>query len=108
MLASGEIGADGKPGARRYRSPDGRRRMPRPELVLDRPLPDRGVYPVLDTIMDSGGATTQQIAKQTGLPKHLVVEQARRLVQIGLVRFTDTGSERRWLLGQPDLRSDAA
>jgi hypothetical protein len=102
LLADGEIGADGPPGARRYRSPD----VPTHTLTpvgseRDKPLPptlpDRGVYPLYDAIVDLNGATTEQLIGHTGLPTNLIVEQGRRLIQLGLVRFTGVGKTRMWL-----------
>lgn len=97
MVAAGEIGVDGPRGAQRYRPPDVPVEMPRPELVTNAPVPARGVYPVYDVIVDRNGATTEQLARETGLPTDLVVEQGRRLAQLGLVRFTDVGKARKWL-----------
>jgi hypothetical protein len=108
MLVAGEIGVDGERGARQYRPPERRAKMPRPELVSTAALPDRGVYPVYDAIVDRDGATTEQLARQTGLPADLVVEQGRRLVQLGLVRFTRAGRARKWLPIESNKRSDAA
>lgn len=112
LLAKGEIGADGRPGARRYRSPDKRSQITaaaiaRLKVAPPRTLPDRGVYPVYDAIIDLNGATTEQLARHTGLPVQLVVEQGRRLLQLGLARFTGAGSERRWLATRPEI-GDAA
>lgn len=105
LLAKGQIGADGRRGARRYRSPNISAPIPAPgvePLSVSPPQapPDRGVYPVYDAITDLNGATTEQLASHTGLPIHLVVEQGRRLLQLGLARFTGTGGDRRWLATQ--------
>jgi hypothetical protein len=113
LLSDGEIGADGRPGGRLYRSPDA------PEVVsastvessrinvLQTP-PERGVYPMYDAIIDLRGGTTEQLTKRTGLPANLVVEQGRRLMQLGLVRFTGVGKERMWLPTQLEIIRDAA
>lgn len=70
-------------------------------------LPDRGVYPLYDTIVDLGGATTEQLARRTGLPRNLVVERSRRLRQLGLVRFTGVGETRMWLPTAMGIARDA-
>jgi hypothetical protein len=108
MLDAGEIGADGRPGARLYRAPDGPATPPRPEIVVSGRAPERGVYPVYDVIVDRNGATTEQISRQTGLPRSVVVEQGRRLIQLGLVRFTGAGRTRKWLPVKSERRRDAA
>jgi hypothetical protein len=111
LLETGEIGADGHPGARRYRAPDA------PEVVSALPvpaktsvthaLPERGVYPMYDAIVDLDGATTEQLSRRTGLPTSLVVEQGRRLVALGLVRFTQVGEARVWRATQSEIGGDA-
>ncbi|MGH2853091.1 MAG: hypothetical protein ACRDLF_02720 [Solirubrobacteraceae bacterium] len=113
MLADGEIGADGRRGALRYRSPDAPTRTLVPvgskSDVLPSPiLPPRGVYPLYDAIVDLNGATTEQLARHLGLPTNLVVEQGRRLIQLGLVRFTGVGKARMWLLTLSETARDAA
>jgi hypothetical protein len=108
MLEAGEIGADGRPGARRYRAPDGPATLPRPKIVASGRVPERGVYPVYDAIVDRDGATTEQISRQTRLPTSVVVEQGRRLIQLGLVRFTGAGRTRKWLPVKSERRRDAA
>jgi hypothetical protein len=70
--------------------------------------PERGVYPLYDAIVELNGATTAQLANQTGLPTKLVVEQGQRLLQLGLVRFMGVGRERKWLTTQPESERDAA
>jgi hypothetical protein len=97
MVAAGEIAVDGPRGAQRYRPPDVAVEMPRPELVVSAPVPARGLYPVYDAIVDRNGATTEQLVRDTGLPAAQVVEQGRRLRQLGLVRFTGVGETRKWL-----------
>jgi hypothetical protein len=111
LLETGEIGADGRPGARRYRAPDA------PEVVSALPvpakmsvthaLPERGVYPMYDAIVDLDGATTEQLSRRTGLPTSLVVEQGRRLVALGLVRFTQVGEARVWRATRSEIGGDA-
>jgi predicted transcriptional regulator len=109
MLRAGELRVEGKRGARQYYPLDAPVKLPRPELVRDAALPDRGVYPVYDVISDRGGATTAQLARLTGLPAALVVEEGRRLVQLGLVSFTEAGQTRKWLpVPRPEQRSVAA
>lgn len=113
LLANGEIGADGRPGARRYRPPDLSKHIaahPTAQSPTPAPQtpPERGVYPLYDAIVELNGATTQQLVSQTGLPTNLVVEQGRRLMQLGLVRFTGTGDGRMWLPAQPETVRGAA
>lgn len=113
LLADGEIGADGRPGARRYRAPDMPEPIPVPSIALGaaltpQTLPERGVYPLYDAIVDLHGATTEQLVRRTKLPTNLVVEQGRRLIQLGLVRFTDVGDARMWLSTHPKEGRDAA
>lgn len=113
LLAKGEIGVDGRTGARRYRQPTAPEVMPAPSIGLDKipvsqTLPNRGVYPMYDAIVDLDGATTKQLMKRTGLPTSLVVEQGRRLMRLGLVRFTGVGDARVWLPAQPEIARDAA
>lgn len=98
LFVKGEIEADGRRGSRRYRAPSTKapsagRKMGR----ASSPVPERGVYPVYDAIGDLGGATTEQLAAATGQPTSHVVEQGRRLVQLGLVRFAGVGGKRMWL-----------
>jgi hypothetical protein len=49
-----------------------------------------------DAIVDLDGASTQQLSSRMELPTSVVVEQGRRLVRLGLVRFTQAGQERVW------------
>jgi hypothetical protein len=110
LLEAGEIGADGRPGARRYRSPDA------PEVVsvssvsrktsASQPLPARGVYPMYDAIVDLEGPTTKQLSERMGLPTSVVVEQGRRLVRLGLVRFTQAGEARVWRASGSEIGGD--
>jgi hypothetical protein len=102
LLADGEIGADGRPGARRYRSPDTSEGTVAPSITSSttptpQTPPEQGVYPLYDAIVELNGATTEQLMRQTGLPTNLIVEQGRRLMQLGLVRFTGVGDGRMWL-----------
>jgi hypothetical protein len=69
--------------------------------------PERGVYPLYDVISDLNGATTEQLCKRTGWQRAVVVERGRRLMQLGLVRFTGVGGRRMWLPTQSEER-DAA
>jgi hypothetical protein len=113
LVADGEIGVDGQRGGRRYRSPDASEVVSLPSIGLSkisasRTPPDRGVYPMYDLIVDMGGATTEQLMRRTGLPTNLVVEQGRRLIQLGLVRFTGVGDARVWLPAQSGIIRDAA
>lgn len=99
LLDGGEIGADGPLGARRYRAVetfDVESTLSTIRQTAHAVLPERGVYPVYDAILDLNGATNQQLQKQTGLPKNIVVEQCRRLVRLGLIWCTQTGSARVW------------
>jgi hypothetical protein len=114
LLTDGEIGADGRPRGRgrRYRSPDTSERTAAPSIAAGatstpQTPPEQGVYPLYDAIVALNGATTQQLVRQTGLPTNLVVEQGRRLMQLGLARFTGVGDGRMWL---PTLKAvgDAA
>jgi hypothetical protein len=113
MLADGEIGADGRRGALRYRSPDAPQRTlvpvsSRSDVSPSPILPPRGVYPLYDAIVDLNGATTERLARHIGLPTSLVVEQGRRLIQLGLVRFTGVGKARMWLPTSSEAARDAA
>lgn len=113
LLANGEIAADGRPRARRYRPPDASAQAAahptaQSPMPASQTPPERGVYPLYDAIVDLNGATTQQLVSQTGLPSNLVVEQGRRLMQLGLARFTGTGDGRMWLPSQPETGRDAA
>jgi hypothetical protein len=69
--------------------------------------PDRGVYPLYDAIVGLNGATTAELASQTGLPTSHVFKQGRRLIQLGLVRITEVDNARMWLPVQTKTR-DAA
>ena len=110
LVANGQIAADGKPWERLYRAPDvvtpidttGSGRAPQPEI------PPRGTYPLYDTIVELDGASTQQLVQRTGLPTSTIIEQGRRLMQRGLVRFTGVGDARVWLPVQSELLGDAA
>jgi hypothetical protein len=112
LLADGEIVADGRSGARLYRAPDAPEAVSVPTLksskinALQTP-PERGVYPMYDAIVDLDGGTTEQLTKRTGLPANLVVEQGRRLMQLGLVRFTGVGRGRMWLPTPSETARDA-
>jgi hypothetical protein len=102
LFVKGEIEADGRRGARRYRAPSTTAQSRvggtgRKAGQTSSSVPERGVYPVYDAIGDLGGATTEQLAVATGQPKTHVVEQGRRLVQLGLVRFAGVGGKRMWL-----------
>jgi hypothetical protein len=113
LVASGEIGVDGEREGRAYRSPDTPEVVSLPSVELSgvsapRTLPDRGVYPMYDAIVDLDGATTEQLAGRTGLPANLVVEQGRRLIRLGLVGYTGVGDARVWLPAQPEIARDAA
>jgi hypothetical protein len=113
LLADGEIAADGRPGARLYRAPDAPEAGSAPTLGASKinalqPPPERGVYPMYDAIVDLDGGTTEQLSKRTGLPANLVVEQGRRLMQLGLIRFTGVGRERMWLPAPSETVRDAA
>jgi hypothetical protein len=113
LLADGEIGVDGRPGARRYRSPDVPERTVMPSIAsgttpTPQTPPERGVYPLYDAIVELNGATTEQLVRRTGLPTSLVVEQGRRLMQLGFARFTGVGDRRMWLPTSPETVRDAA
>lgn len=112
LVANGEIGVDGQRDQRTYRSPNSPEVVSPPvsELLrISEPAmpPARGVYPMYDAIIDLDGATTEQLMKRTGLPTNLVVEQGRRLLQLGLVRFRGIGDARVWLPTQSELLCDA-
>jgi hypothetical protein len=110
LVANGQIAAAGGRGERRYRAPEVV--IPVASGVSGRAsqleIPPRGTYPMYDAIIDLDGATTEQLCKQTGLPASAVVEQGRRLMQRGLVRFTDVDDARVWLPAQSELLRDAA
>ncbi len=111
LLEAGEIGADGRPGARRYRSPAAPEVVSAPvvpaKTSVSRALPERGVYPMYDAIVDLEGPTTKQLSERMGLPTSVVVEQGRRLVQLGLVRFTQAGQVRVWRASGSEIGGDA-
>jgi hypothetical protein len=113
LLDDGEITADGRPGARRYRAPSAKGR-PRGggsapiARQASSSIPERGVYPVYDAIADRGTATTAQLARATKQPTAVVVEQGRRLVQLGLVQFRGEGGERVWRMTDAAIGRDAA
>jgi hypothetical protein len=95
----GEIVTEGERGAYRYRAADAPKTVSVPAVVagsVSAVAPERGVYPLYDAIVDTGGASTDQLSRRMQLPASVVVEQGRRLVQLGLVRFTDVGSGRVW------------
>jgi hypothetical protein len=112
LLEDGEVRADGRRGARRYRAPDVPEVVSAPSVSekasASVALPERGVYPMYDAIVDLDGATTQQLSERTGQPTSLVVEQGRRLVQLGLVRFTQAGQARVWRPMRSEIVGDAA
>jgi hypothetical protein len=99
LLEDGEIGADGPSGARRYRAPetfDIESTLSTIRRVTHTVLPERGVYPVYDVILDLNGASNEQLQKQTGLAKHIVVKECRGLVRLGLIWCTQAGKARVW------------
>jgi hypothetical protein len=112
LLENRRIVGEGPSGQRRYRccqeQPESVPPIEAPQTSPPTALPDRGVYPLYDAIVDLGGATTQQLMARTGLPANLVVEQGRRLMQLGLIRFTGVGESRMWLPAQSELLRDAA
>jgi len=100
LLANGEIAVDGRPGSRVFLAPSSTQQSVPPTSQSPSPPripPEHGVYPVYDAAVDLGSASTQQLVEHTGLPTGIVVEQGRRLVRIGLLRFTETGDKRVWL-----------
>lgn len=112
LVARGEIGVDGQRGGRLYGSPNPPEVASLPSVEPSAPSeprrpPDRGVYPTYDAIIDLGTATTEQLMRRTGLPTSLVVEQGRRLRQLGLVRFTGVGDARVWMPAQSEIVRDA-
>jgi hypothetical protein len=60
-----------------------------------------------DAIIDLDGATTEQLSRRIGLPTSLVVEQGRRLVALGLVRFTQVREARVWRATRSEIGGDA-
>lgn len=113
LLDDGEIEADGRPGARRYRAPSATVRpraggSGRKAGGASSSVPEHGVYPLYDAIADLGSATTDQLAKATKQPTSVVVEQGRRLTQLGLVRFRGVGGKRVWLMADAATEGDAA
>jgi hypothetical protein len=121
LVAKGEIAVSGQPGARVYLAPPSTAQRPSsskaqpssltaqppsstaqppsssPSSRPRRPRPERGVYAVYDAVRDLGAATTRQLVEHTGLPADIVVEQGRRMVRLGLLRFTGSGDKRVWL-----------
>jgi hypothetical protein len=112
LIANGKVVGEGPSGQRRYRccveQPESGLPVEVPQTSPPNTLPDRGVYPLYDAIIDLGSATTQQLVERTDLPTNLVVEQGRRLIQLGLIRFTGVGESRMWLPAQSELLRDAA
>jgi hypothetical protein len=112
LLAAGKIAADGRPRELRYRSPHVAEVVSAPSVPAEasaaHAAPERGVYPMYDAIVDLDGASTQQLSRRMELPTSLVVEQGRRLVQLGLVRFTQAGQERVWRATRAETVGDAA
>ncbi len=112
LREDGEIAADGHAGARLYRAPAAPEVVTAPSVPAEasavRALPERGVYPMYDAIVDLDGATTQQLSERAGLPTSLVVEQGRRLVALGLVRFTQAGQARVWRATRSETGGDRA
>jgi hypothetical protein len=112
LREDGEIAADGHAGARLYRAPAAPEVVTAPSVPAEasavRALPERGVYPMYDAIVDLNGATTQQLSERIGLPTSLVVEQGRRLVALGLVRFTQAGQARVWGATRSEIGGDRA
>lgn len=113
LVSNGEIGVKGKRHNRLY-GPSATAHvvsMPSLEAGTAAPVaapPERGVYPMHDAIGDLGGATTEQLAKRLGLPTSAVMQQGRRLLQLGLARFTEVGDARLWLPAQSDIGRNAA
>lgn len=106
MRAVGEVTAVGPRGRQRYSLADSPVNMATLETFISSPIPERGVYPSYDVIVDLHGATTAQISSRTKRPSNLVYEECRRLLQLGLVRITGAGLTRRWLATQPQPRRD--
>jgi hypothetical protein len=97
MVAGGQIESRGARGRRRYRcrNASGELSLPQPATVATS-LPERGVYPTYDAILDAGGATTDQLAQATKLPVAQVVDESRKLLRFGLIQFSGDADERRW------------
>lgn len=102
LLDRGEIAADGRPGALKYRAPSARRTVP---AAASAPAPaasssplERGVYPVYDALLDNGGtATTKRLAELTGLSTSMVLNRARELERLEYVKSVGSGRGRRWM-----------
>jgi hypothetical protein len=106
MVASGQITARGPRGRRRYSQSSSNGRVALPELTASASAPpERGVYPTYDAIVDSNGATTDQLATATKLPVARVTEEGRKLLRFGFVRFTGDDDERRWSVRASEARA---
>lgn len=111
LLDAGEIGADGPSGSRLYRASekfDIESTLATIRQTAHTTLPERGVYPVYDAILDLGGASNQQLQAHTGLPKDIVVEQCRRLVRLGLIWCKRVGNTRIWRPADVDAKRGAS
>jgi hypothetical protein len=107
LTSSAAIVNDGERSKRRYLAPNGANRASRSAKArMSREVssvepPQRGVYPIYDAIVDLGSPTTDELAIHLEQPSRIVVEGGRRLIKLGLVRFTDVGNVRKWLPAQP-------
>jgi hypothetical protein len=107
LISSGAIVREGERGKRQYLAPEGLSCTGRSVTISasrDTSFvepPQRGVYPVYDAIVDLGDATTDELATHLEQPSRIVVEGGRRLVKLGLVRFTSVGDVRKWLPAAP-------
>ena len=113
LLAKGQIRAEGPPRGRIYHSAKEPVRLPTTTTAMRGKAtapttPERGVYPLYDAIAELNGATTARLARQTGLPTKLVVEQGQRLLRLGLISFAGDGRERVWRATRPETARDAA
>ncbi|HEY2718003.1 MAG TPA: hypothetical protein VGI52_00125 [Solirubrobacteraceae bacterium] len=107
LLMSGRIGADGRPGRRRYRPPGPHRPAPDGQSGLSPVAPARGVYPMYDEIVDLGMVTTESLAQRTGKPASQIVKEGRKLLQLKLVRISEDGSTRAWFPANPKTKGKA-
>lgn len=102
LVSRGAIVAEGQRGTRRYLTPptSGRTRpQSRFGAAADDSLPDppqRGVYPLYDTIIDLGSPTTDELAGRLNKSPGQIVQLARRLLKQGLIRYANDGDARRW------------
>lgn len=102
LLSRRAIVAEGLRGSRRYLAPPpsgGAEMQSLFGALGGGSLPDpppRGVYPLYDAILDMGSPTTGELARHLNKSPGQIIQLARRLLKLGLIRFAGTGDARRW------------